>query len=126
MSKARWIALLAVIAALTLAAPAHAGIFYYKAPARWACSGCTAIGQLHSNYANWMHVTDCGGIFNDNCNHEIWQQDRDGTRQWTRYAVGKDVWLGRDISPSRGGIPVCKSNYAGATQATYGSCYQGY
>lgn len=96
----------------------------YKPNARWACSGCQGAGYDRNNYENWLRVTDCGGVFNNNCNHEVFEQTDWGTRYYTAYAGGDDVWVGRYHETRYPGRPFCKSYYNG--QATLGYCYQGY
>ena len=124
LKEARWAALVALVTALALGVTvaSAATIYYYKRPGRM-CNRCLGIGQLHRNWANWMHVTDCGGWHDDNCSQEVWQQDRDGTKQWHVYHAGRG-WAGRDYR-RRGGIPVCKS-ITDFAQDAYASCYQGY
>jgi hypothetical protein len=104
---------------------AEAAVTYvYKPNTRWACSGCLGIGRDRNNYENWMRVSDCGGVFNNNCNHEVWEQNVWGNRYYTTYGNGDDVWVGRYHQTRYPGTPVCRSNYGG--QATLGYCYQGY
>lgn len=122
MKKARWIAL-AVLATLAVAVPtaqAH-GTYYYKKPGRM-CTPCMAIGQLHANVANWAHITDCGGWNNNNCYHQVLEQDRDGDVHWERDLGGRG-WVGLDHA-ARGGLPVTISHTDFTFELAYVSAYQ--
>jgi hypothetical protein len=116
-----------IVLAVALLFPAAADAAYthvYKPRAR-LCSGCMGIGWDRNNYENWMYIYDCGGIFDDNCSHEVWEQNDWGNRYYTVYGGGNKVWVGRYHSVRYPGKPVCKT-YTTSSQGVDSYCYQGY